>query len=87
VGELAKAIEKRNMKFVTAFHHAENWFYFPTWDSRYDCGDPRYSGLYGPIHEKGAVPTRAFLDRWEGKIKEVIDNTTLISSGSTSAWS
>ena len=73
VGELARAIKKRDMKFVTAFHHAENWFYFPTWDKRYDCGDPRYSGLYGPIHEQGALPNKAFLDRWEGKIIEVID--------------
>ena len=73
VGELSKAIKSRNLKFVSAFHHAENWFYFPTWDKRYDCGDPRYSGLYGPIHEKGALPTKAFLDRWKGKIIEVID--------------
>jgi alpha-L-fucosidase len=73
VGELAVAIKKRNMKFITAFHHAANWFYFPTWDKRYDCGDPRYSGLYGPIHEKGALPDKAFLDQWEGKIIEVID--------------
>ena len=73
VGELAKAIKKRDMKFVTAFHHAEQWFYFPTWDKRYDCGDPRYSGLYGPIHEKGALPTKTFLDQWKGKIIEVID--------------
>ena len=73
VGELATAIKKRNMKFVTAFHHAENWFYFPTWDKRYDCGDPRYSALYGPIHENGALPTKAFLDDWENKIIEVID--------------
>ena len=73
VGELAKAIKKRDMKFVTAFHHAENWFYFPTWDKRYDCSDPRYSGLYGPVHDKDALPTKEFLDRWEGKIKEVID--------------
>ena len=73
VGELAKAIKKRGMKFVTAFHHAENWFFFPTWDKRYDCGDPGYSGLYGPIHEKGALPDKAFLDQWEGKIIEVID--------------
>jgi alpha-L-fucosidase len=73
VGELSKAIKKRGMKFVTAFHHAENWFYFPTWDKRYDCGDPRYSGLYGPIHEKGALPDKAFLDQWKGKIIEVID--------------
>ena len=28
VGELAKAIRKRNMKFVAAFHHAENWLYY-----------------------------------------------------------
>ena len=73
VGELAKAIKKRDMKFVTAFHHAENWFYFPTWNTNYDCGDPRYSGLYGPIHEKNALPTKAFLDDWKGKIIEVID--------------
>jgi alpha-L-fucosidase len=73
VGELSRAIKARGLKFVTAFHHAENWFYFPTWDQRYDCGDPRYSGLYGPIHEKGAQPTKAFLDRWEGKVIEVID--------------
>jgi len=73
VGELSKAIKKRGMKFVTAFHHAENWFFFPTWDKRYDCGDPRYSGLYGPIHERGALPDKAFLDQWKGKIVEVID--------------
>jgi alpha-L-fucosidase len=62
------------MKFVTAFHHAENWFYFPTWDKRYDCSDPRYSGFYGPIHEQDALPDKAFLEKWEGKIIEVIDN-------------
>ncbi len=73
VGELSKAIKGHNMKFVTAFHHAENWFYFPTWDKRYDCGDPRYSGLYGPVHEKGALPDKAFLDKWKAKIVEVID--------------
>ncbi len=73
VGELAIAIKNHGMKFVTAFHHAENWFYFPTWDKRYDCSDPRYSGLYGPIHDEGAVPTQAFLDQWKGKIFEVID--------------
>jgi alpha-L-fucosidase len=73
VGELAVSIKKHGMKFVTAFHHAENWFYFPTWDKRYDCGDPRYSSLYGPIHEVGALPSKAFLDQWKGKIIEVID--------------
>lgn len=73
VGELSKAVKQRNMKFVTAFHHAENWFFFPVWDKRYDCSDPRYSGLYGAIHEQGALPDKAFLDKWEGKVVEVID--------------
>lgn len=73
VGELEKAIKKRGMKFVTAFHHAENWFYFPTWDSTLDCGNPKYSGLYGPIHKKGDLPDKEFLDQWKGKIIEVID--------------
>ena len=67
VGELAKAIKKRDMKFVAAFHHAESWLYFPTFDKRYDCGDPRYSGLYGFIHEKDALPSKAFLRAVEGQ--------------------
>jgi alpha-L-fucosidase len=73
VGELSRAIKKRGLKFVTAFHHAENWYFFPVWDKRYDCSDARYSGLYGPIHEKGAQPDRQFLERWENKVLEVVD--------------
>jgi alpha-L-fucosidase len=73
VGELAKAYKARGMKFLTAFHHAEHWFYFPTWDRRYDVGDPRYSSLYGPIHDPGALPDEKFLDTWKGKLIEVVD--------------
>ncbi|MHC4800381.1 MAG: alpha-L-fucosidase, partial [Planctomycetota bacterium] len=73
VGELEKAIKKRNMKFVTAFHHAANWFFFPVKDKRYDTGDPKYSGLYGQPHEEGAMRNQAFIDEWYGKIIEVID--------------
>ena len=74
VGELAKACKSRGLKFLTAFHHAEHWFYFPVWDRRYDLGDPRYSGLYGEYHEKGALPDKKFLDTWKGKLIEVVDN-------------
>ena len=74
VGELEKAIKKRDMKFVTAFHHAANWFFFPVWDERYDAGDPKYAGLYGQPHAKGAMRNQEFLDEWYGKIIEVIDN-------------
>ncbi len=73
VGELEKAIKGQGMKFVTAFHHAENWWFFPVWDKRYDCGDPKYSGLYGPIHKEGELPSKEYLDEWYGKIIEVID--------------
>ncbi len=74
VGELEKAIKKRGMKFVTSFHHDTNWWFFPTWDKRYDCSNPLYSDLYGPIHEKGEQPTKEYLDEWIGKINEVVDN-------------
>ena len=73
VGELAKAIKKRDMKFVTAFNHAENWFFFPTTNKNLDCGDPRYSGLYGPIHAPNEPLSKAFLDDWKNKIFEVVD--------------
>ncbi len=82
VGQLEKAIKKHDMKFVTAFHHAENWWFFPVWDKRYDCSDPKYSGLYGQIHGKVGSsnarrreerPNKEFLDEWHDKIIEVID--------------
>ena len=73
VGDLEKAIKKRDMKFVTAFHHAANWFFFPVWDQRYDCSNPKYSGLYGFIHPEGEKPSEEFIEEWHGKIIEVID--------------
>lgn len=74
VAELEKAIKKRDMKFVTAFHHAANWFFFPVSDKQYDTGDPKNSGLYGQPHAPGAKRNQAFIDEWYGKIIEVIDN-------------
>ncbi len=74
VGELEKAIKKRDMKFVTAFHHAANWFFFPVMDKRYDTGDPANYGLYGQPHEPGTPRNQEFLDEWHDKIIEVIDN-------------
>jgi len=74
VGELEAAVKKRNMKFVTAFHHAANWFFFPVYDKRFDTGDPKNSGLYGPYHLPGEKRNQEFLDEWYGKIIEVIDN-------------
>jgi alpha-L-fucosidase len=52
VGELETAIRKRGMKFITTFHHATNWAYYPHWVDRFDCSKPEYTGLYGPLHDK-----------------------------------
>lgn len=73
VGELSKSVKKHDMKFLTAFHHAENWFYFPTWAGKYDVSDPAYEGLYGRRHAENALPDQQFLDVWKGKIVEVIE--------------
>ncbi|MFB3894954.1 MAG: alpha-L-fucosidase [bacterium] len=88
VGELEKAIKQRSMKFMTAFHHAENWYFYPHWIKEFDTANPKYSRLYGPLHnhsskpkgygqpgewEKQEVPNREFLNRWLAKLYEVID--------------
>lgn len=91
VGELEQAIRKQGMRFMVALHHAENWWFFPHWRAEYDTSDPRYVGLYGPLHNQEWArsmpntlsrsdewqlqdkPSKEFLDRWIGKIREIID--------------
>ena len=74
VGELEEAIKAEGMRYVTAFHHAANWFFFPVHDKRYDTGDPANHGLYGQYHLPGEMRNQAFIDEWYNKIIEVIDN-------------
>jgi alpha-L-fucosidase len=50
VGELEKACRNRGMKCLAAFHHAENWRFYPHWVKEYDTSDPAYAGLYGEAH-------------------------------------
>jgi len=50
VGDLEKAIRHQGLRFMVALHHAENWWFFPHWRKEFDTSDPRYSGLYGPLH-------------------------------------
>jgi alpha-L-fucosidase len=52
VGELATAIRKRDMRFIATFHHATNWAYYPHWVESFDCSNPQYSELYGPMHDE-----------------------------------
>ena len=64
VGELEKAIRQQDMKFMTAFHHAENWWFFPHWRKDFDTADPSYADLYGPPHDLDYPDTNTVSDVW-----------------------
>lgn len=46
----AEAVRKQDMHYMTAFHHAENWKFYPHWVKEYDTSDPQYADLYGDAH-------------------------------------
>lgn len=78
MGELAKAVRERDMRFVTSFHHAFHWRYYePSYEiENSDTKDPAYAGInkiYPPLHEPGTPESAEFLDNWLDRIKEVID--------------
>jgi len=84
VGLLEKSIRKVGMRFLVALHHAENWWFYPHWRKEFDTADPRYTGLYGDLHNMdGPInddwffnqdrPSKKFMETWKGKILEVID--------------
>ncbi len=90
VGELETAIRNAGMRFMTAFHHFEQWWFYPHWRSDCDVSDARYAGLYGPMHNLDGIngtsggrgnewieqdrPDGAFNEFWRTKIDEVIEN-------------
>ncbi len=53
MGELAKEIRKRDMKFIATYHRQWLFGWYPTWDETTDASDPQYAGLYGPKLKKG----------------------------------
>ncbi len=67
-GELAAAIRKRRMRFVTTFHHTRNRTWYPRvegWPTTSE--DAMLRILYGNI------PEDEFRELWKGKLYEVID--------------
>lgn len=81
VSEIEKAVRKRNLKFITTFHHQWQWGWYPTFDTTVDAGNPKFAGLYGPVvtdsawmHKVSAEkPDANFSEIWLAKVKEVID--------------
>jgi alpha-L-fucosidase len=80
VGEMARAVRKRGLKFIATFHHQWLWGWYPTYDKDVDASMPACSGLYGPAAPASAFhprndpkPSRQFCELWEAKVKEVID--------------
>ncbi len=78
-GELAKAIRKRNMKFVATFHHARNnlWEKDGKWTGHYQFVKTDFPSLLdnrGDAIMYGYMPREKFVAMWLAKLKEVIDN-------------
>lgn len=83
VGELSKAIRKRDMKFVATFHHQWKYSWYSTWDENTDASNPELGDLYGPKVPPGIfggsnvpvdpLPDQKFNDEWLAKIKEVVE--------------
>lgn len=71
-GELKKSIEKRDMKFLTSFHHAFTWVYYAN-AYKFDA-TAATSDLYTDRHSiTDFKPTKRFHDEWYAKLKEVVD--------------
>jgi len=80
VGELSKAIRKRNIRFIATFHHQWLWGWFMSSDPDADVYIPENEVFYGkalPLETNRYIPWRLpddeFNDKWMRKVMEVID--------------
>ncbi len=86
VGEMAKAIRKRDMKFITTFHHAKGgdpgkqagkkrrqWYYYGR--EQYMLRNKSQFSDSAQLQKLyGSMPRDEWLEMWNGKLAEVIDN-------------
>lgn len=79
VGEIAKAVRKRDMIFGVSSHRIEHWWFmnggraYPS-----DVQDPAFADFYGPAtgggFDKGEnPPSEKFMDDWLARCVELID--------------
>lgn len=86
VGEMQKAVKKQGMKYIITYHRQWLYGWFPTWNKKYDTGDPQYSDLYGPLVDKDAfnvggirnfcadeLATEEFSKEWYDRLEELMD--------------
>jgi len=64
-----------------------HWDFFPVWDKRYDCSDPKYAGLYGQIHAKDEE-RREEMKRYPGYhiYKDKIQSITMLGDDKPLEW-
>ena len=72
VGELEKAIRGQGMRFITTFHHAHGWRWYPK-DETFDTLDPACEMLYSRRKKSTDLMDAKFLKDWYGQIAEVVD--------------
>ena len=79
-GEMEKAARKRGMKFIATFHHARNnlWEKEPgKWSGHFEGAKNNFPSVLEDANRAimyGYMPREEFLEMWNGKLKEVIDN-------------
>lgn len=71
-GELEKAIKGQGLRFITTFHHAANWWFFPK-SAEFDTVDPAAEMLYSRRQSENEYFDDKYLQDWYGQIIEVID--------------
>jgi alpha-L-fucosidase len=70
-GELEKAIKGQGMKFITTFHHAWNWNFFPK-NEAFDTLDPAAEGLYSRKRGNADMDEK-YLQDWYDQVSEVVE--------------
>lgn len=89
IGDLAKSVRAKGMKFGISNHRMENWdFMYPLAGLKTDLFDPKYADFYGPPQphaKRGPQPagemvidplapqSEAFLEEWLARNEEIVD--------------